>query len=133
VPCVWAAALPQNRQAELLEHLSGLKAIEKVNPEWKQTETFDRASQAAAGDSSVATLAQQWAIASQRALKIGIRADGWYRITQPQIAASGFDVTGDARNLQLFVEGNEVAISVSRDSGPLAQNDFIEFWGQGLD
>ena len=100
-------------------NLGGRKVIEAANPEWKQTEAFDRSSETAVGDSSVATLTQQWAIANQRALKIGIRAGGWYRLTQPQIAALGFDLTGDARNLQLFVEGNEMAISVTRDSGPL--------------
>ncbi|HEY0348486.1 MAG TPA: C25 family cysteine peptidase, partial [Pyrinomonadaceae bacterium] len=41
--------------------------------------------------------------------------------------------TGDARKLQLFVDGNEVAISVSRDNGQLSSTDFVEFWGQGLD
>src|SRR6185436_19337823 len=79
------------------------------------------------------SLAEQWAIANQPALKIGVRADGWYRLTQTQMAATGFDTSGDARNLRLFVSGNEVAFRVSRDTGALASGDFIEFWGQGLD
>src|SRR5262249_39957017 len=54
-------------------------------------------------------------------------------ITQPQLAGAGFDTSGDARNLRLFVSGNEVAITVSRNSGPLGASDFIEFWGQGID
>ncbi|PYS70539.1 MAG: hypothetical protein DMF73_12660, partial [Acidobacteria bacterium] len=55
------------------------------------------------------------------------------RITQQQMVAAGFNINSDARNLQLFVEGNEVAISVSRGNGQLSSTDFVEFWGQGLD
>src|ERR1041385_2589609 len=34
---------------------------------------------------------QQWAIAAQQALKIAIKRDGWYRVSQPQMAAAGFN------------------------------------------
>jgi hypothetical protein len=79
------------------------------------------------------SLAEQWANANLPALKIGIRADGWYRVSQTQMAAAGFDTSGDARNLRLFVGGNEIAISVNRETGALGPGDFIEFWGQALD
>lgn len=127
-----AANIPSYRQTKLLADLGRDKAGQTSNPEWRDAATSSRSSEAAAGDTS-ATLSQQWSIANQPALKIGIRSDGWYRITQSQLSAAGFDVTRDARNLQLFVEGNEVAMSVSRDAGVLSPNDFIEFWGLGLD
>src|SRR5712671_4814022 len=126
-------ALPEYRQSELLSELGGLGAVTTTNPDWLELDQRDRSLQAASGDLITTTLAQQWMLANQPALKIGVRADGWYRITQPQLAANGFDTTGDARNLQLFVDGNEVAISVSRDNGQLSSTDFVEFWGQGLD
>ncbi|HBB94156.1 MAG TPA: hypothetical protein DC054_02085 [Blastocatellia bacterium] len=129
----WTETLPEYRQSELLSDLGGGKVVATTNPDWLETDQKDRSLQAASGDLIPTTLAQQWMLANQAAVKIGVRADGWYRITQPQMAAVGFDTTGDARNLQLFVEGNEVAISVSRDNGQLSSTDFVEFWGQGLD
>jgi hypothetical protein len=131
---VRSSALPPYHQAELISDLGGGgKATQISNPEWRDDEAPDRSSQGTAGDVSFTSLSQQWAIANQPALKIGIRSDGWYRITQPQLQSAGFDTSKDAAQLQLFVEGNEVALSLSRLSGPLSQSDFIEFWAQGLD
>jgi hypothetical protein len=82
---------------------------------------------------SASTLADQWAIAAQTAVKIAIKKDGWYRITQPQMAAVGFTPTVDIQNLQLFVDGQEVAISTSQSSGLFGPSDYIEFFGRGVD
>jgi peptidase C25-like protein len=79
------------------------------------------------------TLQDQWAIVAQAALKISIKKDGWYRVTQPQMVAAGFNPTVDIRNLRLFVDANEVAINTSQLSGTFSSNDYIEFYGQGLD
>ncbi|MFN2578346.1 MAG: C25 family cysteine peptidase [Pyrinomonadaceae bacterium] len=129
----WSAALPEYRQSELLNNLSRHSTVATTNPDWLEMDRVQPALAAAAGDLTTTTLAQQWLIANQPALKIGVRAQGWYRLTQPQIAAAGFNTAADARNLRLFVEGNEVAISVTRDNGQLSASDFVEFWGQGLD
>jgi hypothetical protein len=75
----------------------------------------------------------QWQIAAQPGLKIGVRQDDWYRLTQAQLVAAGLDANTDARNLRLFVNAQEVAIRVTRESGPLSPSDFIEFYGVGLD
>ena len=79
------------------------------------------------------TIENQWSIAGQVALKIGIKKDGWYRVTQPQMAAAGFNPVVDVRNLQLFVGGQEVAISTSQSGGTFGASDYIEFFGRGLD
>jgi hypothetical protein len=79
------------------------------------------------------TIQDQWAIAAQTALKIAVKKDGWYRVTQPQMVAAGFNPTVDIRNLRLFVEANEVAISTSQLTGPFGSGDYIEFYGRGLD
>jgi hypothetical protein len=79
------------------------------------------------------SLADNWAIANQPALKIGVRSAGWYHITRDEIAAAGFDTTQNAQNLRMFVNATEIAIRVSRESGALTSADFIEFWGEGLD
>ena len=47
---------------------------------------------------------------AQPGLKIGVKQDGWYRVTQPEMIAAAFDVTGDAAKLRLYVDGNEVPI-----------------------
>jgi len=80
-----------------------------------------------------AAIQEQWAIAGQPALKIGIKKDGWYRVTQTQMASAGFNSSVDIRNLRLFLNGNEVAISTSQSSGLFGVADYIEFYGQGLD
>jgi hypothetical protein len=75
----------------------------------------------------------QWQIAAQSALRIAVNKDGWYRITQPQMVAAGFNPVVDIRNLRLFVNAAEVAINTSQLTGPFAGNDYIEFYGRGLD
>lgn len=84
-------------------------------------------------NSPVGALDDQWAIAGQAGLKIGIKKDGWYRITKVQMAAAGFDPTVEIRNLRLFVDAQEIAINTSHQSGPFASGDYIEFFGRGLD
>ncbi|MGH9871611.1 MAG: C25 family cysteine peptidase [Pyrinomonadaceae bacterium] len=75
----------------------------------------------------------QWEIASQTALKIAINKAGWYRVTQPQMVAAGFNPTVDIRNLRLFVDASEVAINTSQLTGQFGSGDYIEFYGSGLD
>ena len=83
--------------------------------------------------SAPGTIEDQWAIAAQPALKIAIRKDGWYRVTQPQMVAAGFNPTINIRNLRLFVDAQEMAINTSQHSGPFGSGDYIEFYGRGLD
>lgn len=129
---IWQTSLPEFLQAELLSNLGATSLTSNAQAGLVDGDDAKTGSQTAASFSGE-SLAEQWAIANQPALKIGVRADGWYRITQTQMAAAGFDTSGDARNLRLFVGGKELAMRVSRESGALASGDFIEFWGQGLD
>jgi hypothetical protein len=75
----------------------------------------------------------QWAIAARPALKISIKNDGWYRVTQQDMAGAGFNPAVDIRNLRLFAEGQEVAINTSQAIGAFGSSDYIEFYGSGLD
>ncbi|MEW6130617.1 MAG: C25 family cysteine peptidase [Acidobacteriota bacterium] len=70
-------------------------------------------------------------LASQSALKIYIKREGLYRITQNELAATGFDVKVDPRMLQLFVDGQELPIAVSTNKDGLLQS--IDFYGLGID
>jgi len=134
---VWSARLPERSQSELLEHPGAGDRAASKQTEWAEASVGSpQQASVQSGVQSVGpeTLSDQWTIiANQPALKIGVRADGWYRITQPEMAAAGFATSADARNLRLFVGGNEIAMRTSRDSGALTASDYVEFWGQGLD
>lgn len=71
---------------------------------------------------------------ARSAVKMAVEREGWYRVTQPELVAAGFDLRVDARNLQLFVDGQEQPFAVVGDSnGQLSASSAIEFYGVGLD
>ncbi len=78
-------------------------------------------------------ISDQWAIASQTGLKISVNRDAWYRITQQQMVAAGFNPVVDIKNLQLFNNARELAILTNRARGAFVSGDYIEFYGQALD
>jgi hypothetical protein len=83
--------------------------------------------------SSVSGSAQR-ALASQPGIKIGIREQGWYRVTQPELIAAGLDPWVDPRRLQLFVDGKEQSILVRGEAdGRFDAADSVEFYGTGQD
>jgi hypothetical protein len=122
---VWDEGVSQTQQSRTISDVAAQAppATQSGGP----AGTFDQA------EVAPAAIEDQWAIAAQPGLKIGVRQDGWYRVTQPEMLAVGFDVTADSRNLRLFVGGREMPIEVSRGIGPLGTNDFIEFYGTGID
>jgi hypothetical protein len=81
-----------------------------------------------------ASIQAQGALASQPAAKIAVKREGWYRITQAELDATGFNTRVDPRLLQLFVDGSELPIIVSGEQdGSFDSTDSIEFYGIGLD
>jgi hypothetical protein len=79
------------------------------------------------------SLAAQQAIAGGKAVKLQVRQSGWYRVTQPELIAAGFDPAYDARLLQLYVDGEEVPVRLSAEGARLNSNDTLEFYGVALD
>jgi uncharacterized repeat protein (TIGR01451 family) len=68
------------------------------------------------------------------AVKISVRNEGWYLVSQAQLVAAGLDPRADARMLQLYAEGIEQPIRINgNQAGPLGANDSIEFYGTGID
>jgi hypothetical protein len=126
----WSATLPKSNQSQLLSNL-GASTSGVTQTGWAGA--ADKLLSSSAGGTSTSSISDQWTIANQPALKIGVNANGWYRVTQTEMAAAGFDTSAEARNLRMFVGGGEIAIRVSRDSGALTAADYIEFWGQRLD
>src|SRR5437764_500208 len=58
----------------------------------------------------------QQAILSGPAVKISIKEEGWYRVTQPALVAAGLDPNANERSLRLFAEGREIPIRVTGNS-----------------
>jgi hypothetical protein len=99
-----------------------------------QTEGPASATSGPPAETASGSLEDQWAIANQPATKIQVRKDGWYRVTQPELVAAGYDPAADASNLRLFVDGVEQPMLVrSGSNGRLGASDYIEFYGTKLD
>lgn len=71
--------------------------------------------------------AKQFWVASQPGVKIAVKREGIYRVTQAQLQAAGFNVNASTALWQLYVNGVEQAITVGNNG------DYIEFYGRGLD
>ncbi len=69
---------------------------------------------------------QLW-VAAQPGVKIGVKTEGFYRVSWAALSANGFDTSADRSLWQLYVNGVEQAISVSQDG------EYIEFYGKGID
>jgi hypothetical protein len=123
---LWSDSLPKSQQAKTISEVSAAQALATTQM-GGPTGTLDKPAVAPAA------IQDQWTIAAQPGLKIGVKQDGWYRVTQPDMVAAGFDVSPDSRNLRLFADGREVPIEVNKSGGPLTANDYLEFYGTGLD
>ena len=66
-------------------------------------------------------------VVSQPGVRIGVRRDGFYRVTKAELQATGFNVNSDSSLWQLYRQGVEQAIIV----GPNA--DYIDFYGVAMD
>lgn len=79
--------------------------------------------------------AVQWQLAGQSSVKLSVRETGWYRVTQPELAALGLDPARiDPRAIRLFADGVEVAIRVAgEEDGRFDATDSVEFFGTGVD
>jgi hypothetical protein len=64
-------------------------------------------------------------IAAGDAIKIGVAADGLYRVTRTELLAAGLDPKSDLQSLRLYADGIEVPIAV--------EDDAILFYGRALD
>ncbi len=80
---------------------------------------------------TIAGLASQAIIAGQSAVKISVQREGWYQVSQSELAAAGLDSRVDPRLLRLSVDGQEQPINVvTEKDGRLSA---IEFYGIGVD
>lgn len=83
--------------------------------------------------SSLETSTQRY-LASRSAIKLLVKEEGWYRVTQPELISAGLSSRVNPRNLQLYVEGKEQPIRVIGESDRrFDSGDAIEFYATGLD
>ena len=78
----------------------------------------------------------QFQLASQPAVKVFVRREGWYKITQPQLVAAGISPFVDPSRLRLFAEGIEQPIRIvgaGPGSGGFGPQALVEFYGTGID
>lgn len=74
----------------------------------------------------------EWIDYSKTYYKIKIGANGLYRISKSSLDAAGIGNTS-AEAYQLWRNGQEVPVYTSVGTGPLAANDYLEFYGQKND
>jgi len=85
-------------------------------------------------DMTAAQFAVQSDLAMRPAMKLRVNREGWYRVSQTDLAAAGFDTRTDPRLLQMYADGQEQAISVSgEEDGRFDSSDAVEFYGLGPD
>lgn len=73
-------------------------------------------------------------LAEQPGAKIVVDREGWYRVSRQDLANAGWDPGSSPTNLQLWADGQEVAIEVNTGAdGSLDPADTVEFFGTPLD
>ena len=83
--------------------------------------------QSTAGQTSL-----QLGLASQDAVKISAKQEGWYRIGKPELVAAGLNSKADPRTLQLFTDGVEVPLTITPDPLRFDATSAIEFYAKSL-
>lgn len=112
-------------QAALLRGLGRAAAQQRLTPVTRR---------ATLSTPSAGLSPRQPPLAAQSAVKLLVREEGWYRVTQAELVAAGLDPDVDPRLLQLHVDGHEVPILMAgQEDGQFAQGDTLEFYGRGQD
>jgi hypothetical protein len=101
-------------------------ARQDTQHQWTRTDEARSLLTRASGGASAAAQEKQRRLASRPAVKIAVRAAGWYHVTREQLTAAGLGAAADPARLQLYAGGVEVPIRVGADGS-------VEFYGQGLD
>ncbi len=80
---------------------------------------------------------QQMSLAGQTAVKLGVRRNGWYRVSGAQLQAAGLPANTDVKFLQLYLNNQQVPLAVRTatggNSGVLGSTGVVEFYGLGND
>jgi hypothetical protein len=75
----------------------------------------------------------QRTLARGAAAKISVSHEGFYRVGWQELTAAGVNPSTDASYLQLYSNGTEIPLRVSRERGLMRSNDYVEFYGTGVE
>jgi uncharacterized repeat protein (TIGR01451 family) len=78
---------------------------------------------------------KQFELAAHPAVKIFVRHEGWYRVSQPELVKAGLDPNVDPALLHLYAEANEQALQITgATAGPggFGPQAAINFYGTGI-
>ena len=93
-------------------------------------ETVPSASAPTAGQ-----IQKQYELAAHPAVKIYVRHEGWYRVTQPDLVKAGLDPNVDPSLLHLYAEATELPLQITgATAGPggFGPQAAINFYGTGI-
>ncbi len=78
---------------------------------------------------------KQYELAAHPAVKIYVRHEGWYRVTQPDLVKAGLDLNVDPALLHLYAEATEQPLQITgATAGPggFGPQAAINFYGAGI-
>jgi hypothetical protein len=105
-----------------------------MNPSGQQSSSLSKTNALSFRVNAPGPIDLQWSLAAGSAIKLSIRERGWYRVTQAELVSAGLDPGVKPRFLQLFTDAVEQPIRVKGQGDErFGKNDFIEFYGEGLD
>ncbi len=79
---------------------------------------------------------KQFDLAAHSAVKIMVKHEGWYSVSQPDLVKAGLDASVDPSLLHLYAEANEIPIQItggSAGTGGFGPQATINFYGVGID
>ena len=69
-------------------------------------------------------------LAGKQAVKISVRREGWYRVSQADLVAAGFNAGADPQTIQMYADGRQIPISVVTGQKQISA---VDFYGRGID
>jgi len=88
------------------------------------------------GAASPRQFQKQFELAGRPAVKIDVRHEGWYRVTQPDLVKAGLDPNVDPSTLHLYAEAIEQPVEITSATpgrGGFGPQAAIRFYGTGID
>jgi hypothetical protein len=128
-----SASPSKQKLAKLLNELNDGDAQNNSTKVVEQTASLV-STPASSGLTTMALSGAAPVLSGQSAVKISVKQEGWYRITQPELIRAGLSPNIDANLLQLSADGRVMPMKVSLNkNGRFDETSSIEFYGIGLD
>ncbi|MFN0121031.1 MAG: C25 family cysteine peptidase [Blastocatellia bacterium] len=122
----------QKRSPLLTEIGPGQRLVTQQRPRLARLPGNDQPESAA--DDSLAAPVRRGPHGARFALKLDVRKEGWYRVTQPELVAAGLNPGVNPHSLQLYFNDEPVPITINGEAdGRLDPADSLEFYGLGMD